>query len=75
MEVLFFGQLTDITGVASIEVAAANNTDTLEKILIEKYPGLLVAKYRMAVNKVMVQGCTTLMGQETIALMPPFSGG
>lgn len=75
MEILFFGQLTDITGTARIEVPAITDTDALKKVLIEKFPGLQAAKYSIAVNKKIVHEATVLNGQEVVALMPPFSGG
>lgn len=75
MEVLFFGQLTDITGTHRITVAAAADTVALEEMLLKQYPALQQAKYRLAVNTQMVHATVVLQGTETIALMPPFSGG
>ena len=40
-----------------------------------KYPGLLQAKYAIAVNKQIIQHKTALQQDAEVALLPPFSGG
>ncbi|MCU0374483.1 MAG: MoaD/ThiS family protein [Chitinophagaceae bacterium] len=75
MEILFFGQLTDLTGTDRVEVQGAADTETLKKVLTEKYPGLQGARYSLAVDKKIVHEAAVLSGQEVVALMPPFSGG
>jgi sulfur-carrier protein len=39
------------------------------------FPGLEKVKYMVAVNRVMIRENIPLAGNETVALMPPFSGG
>ena len=75
MEILLFGQLADIAGGAKARVDVVSDTDSLRAMLEERYPGLKKIKYMLAVNKQIVQSNTVLNGNETIALMPPFSGG
>ncbi len=75
IKVLFFGQLTDITGATSVEIPLAADTDELLKNLSEKYPALNSAKFVVAVNKKQINANTALDLQSTIVLMPPFSGG
>jgi molybdopterin synthase sulfur carrier subunit len=75
MEVLFFGQLADVAGKQDWEMDSVPDTDALKVMLETNFEGLKKVKYMMAVNRQMVQNNTPLSGTETIALMPPFSGG
>ena len=73
--ILFFGSLTDITSVSSFVGDDLMDTDTVKIFLEEKYPALKQSKYFIAVNQIMIQQNTTLTPGDTVALMPPFSGG
>ncbi|MBY0479960.1 MAG: MoaD/ThiS family protein [Chitinophagaceae bacterium] len=75
MEVLFFGSLIDETSISNIQVDTVSDTNELIQILCKRYPGLGSVKYFIAVNEKMVQGNTALNLNDTVALMPPFSGG
>jgi molybdopterin synthase sulfur carrier subunit len=75
VKVLFFGSLTDITGCSSLDIADILDTEQLQQQLAAQYPALAKAKYGLAVNKRMITGNTQLQQQDTVALMPPFSGG
>lgn len=74
-EILFFGSLTDATTISSLVADDLVDTDTVKTFLEEKYPALQTAKYFIAVNQQMVQQNTSLKPGDTVALMPPFSGG
>ncbi len=74
-EILFFGSLTDATTISSLVADDLADTDTVKTFLEEKYPALQTAKYFIAVNQQMVQQNTSLKPGDTVALMPPFSGG
>ena len=75
MTIKFFGQLTDIVGSNSIEMKDAANTDELVQQLQVKYPALVNSKYKVAVNRNIIQLNTFLNQEAEIALLPPFSGG
>ncbi len=75
IEILFFGSLVDGTAVSSITVETFSDTHTLLKYLEQQYPSLQSAKYFIAINQQMIQENTTLVSGDSIALMPPFSGG
>jgi molybdopterin converting factor subunit 1 len=74
-EVMFFGQLTDITGSARLEVKDAKDTDSLKEQLFQQYPALSLAKFRIAVDNKLVNDNTAINAGSKIAFMPPFSGG
>jgi molybdopterin synthase sulfur carrier subunit len=75
MEILFFGQLADLAGKPNWKTDSVEDTDALKALLEANFEGLNRVKYMMSVNRQMVQTNTPLSGSETIALMPPFSGG
>jgi len=75
VEIIVFGQLTDITGSASLQVEATADTDTLLRTLQRRYPQLTSSKYVVAVNKKIITANTAVSDADTIALLPPFSGG
>lgn len=73
--VLFFGQLTDISGYASLEMAHQETVAMLKKNLYEKYPLLKGSKHIIAVNNKMVVEDEIIPENAIVAFMPPFSGG
>jgi molybdopterin synthase sulfur carrier subunit len=72
--VLFFGKLAEVAG-SSIEVQQVSSTDELLAQLHAQYPLLASEKFVMAVDKKMISSNTSLSGNSTVALLPPFSGG
>lgn len=75
INVIFFGQLTDITGTAAVTVEDINDTSSLLEHLNKTYPELANSKYTIAVDKKVIAENTKLTDDSTVALMPPFSGG
>ncbi len=75
INLLAFGQLTDITGQSTWQMEDITDTDQLKKILIEKYPALTNSKYLVAVNMEVIHGNVKLNPGDVVALLPPFSGG
>ena len=75
MTVKVFGQLSDIIGSNSLQVDGVTSTDELIKTLQLKYPVITNFKYKVAVNRDIIQSNTTLQRDTEVALLPPFSGG
>lgn len=75
MKLKVFGQLTDLIGNSEVEIIDVSNTDKLVELLQIKYPELKNLKYKIAVNRNIIQRNTTLQQDVEIALLPPFSGG
>jgi sulfur-carrier protein len=75
MDIILFGQLTDITGIKNLKLNGIKDTLSLVKELNRKYPALEQTCYLLAVDKTIVVENTVLNEQSTIALMPPFAGG
>ncbi|MBK8245483.1 MAG: MoaD/ThiS family protein [Saprospiraceae bacterium] len=75
INILAFGQIVDIIGTSSWTISGVDNTDQLELKLTHDFPGLLYTKYAMAVNKKVIHQNTTLSHDDTVAILPPFSGG
>ena len=75
INILAFGQIRDITGHSSMKIGGVKNTNEVGQKLIELYPALRPLKYSLAVNKRIVQENTDLNDGDTVALLPPYSGG
>jgi sulfur-carrier protein len=75
INILFFGQLVDITGTDTILVENLKDTDSLMNSLHQTYPALSQSKYLISVDKKIIELNTLLTDNCTVALLPPFSGG
>lgn len=75
IKLLFFGNISDITGTGEMNYSDAADTDMLELDLINKFPQLKNFTYRIAVNKEIISKNTILNDSDEIAFLPPFSGG
>ena len=75
VNVIVFGQLTDIVGKTPLTMEDVADTTQLVQRLQERYPALVNAPYIIAVDKQIVNGNTALTGNNTVALLPPFAGG
>ena len=73
IKIIAFGQIAEITGKEIM--LEASDIDSLKIILGEKFPALSDRKFAIAVNKKLVQGNLELNQKDTVALMPPYSGG
>jgi molybdopterin synthase sulfur carrier subunit len=75
IQVIVFGQLTDILKNSSFTLHGITDTDGLVGELNKQYPALTNAKYMIAVDRQTVTGNIHLKEGSTVALLPPFSGG
>lgn len=75
MEILFFGQLTDVTGTSSIQIENPSDLEGLKKVLFEKYPMLRNSAFLVAVDNKLTNENIILMDNSVIAFMSPYSGG
>jgi molybdopterin converting factor small subunit len=75
VQVIVFGQLTDILGHSPVTMEDVADTSTLIQQLNQRYPALVNAPYIIAVDKKIVSENTPLTGNNIVALLPPFAGG
>jgi molybdopterin synthase sulfur carrier subunit len=73
IKIIAFGQIAEITGKEFFVVA--NDMDNLKFVLNIQFPALAEKKYAVAVNKKLVSDNVILTENDTVALMPPYSGG
>ena len=73
--VKLFGQIVDVVGNNLTHVNNVDDTDGLIQNLQLKHPALIDSKYRIAVNRYIIQSNTVLQQDAEVALLPPFSGG
>ncbi len=75
INILSFGSLTDVTGSSNFSMPVAPDTDALTEALKKQFPALADKKFILAINAVTVQNNTALKENDTVAILPPFSGG
>jgi sulfur-carrier protein len=75
VQVIVFGQLSDIMGHDPVTIDGAADTSELIDQLNKRYPALVNKPYIIAVDKQIVNEPTVLSGNNTVALLPPFAGG
>jgi sulfur-carrier protein len=75
INLLFFGQLTAITGSSSITLENIKDTESLQLYLVEKFPEMAHSKFVIALNNEVIQKNASIIDGDTLAFLPPFSGG
>lgn len=75
IEIISFGKIAEFIGSQKIEIAGINTTDELRAYLEASFPSLRNMKYKLALNKHIVQHNSDISNNDTVAIMPPFSGG
>ncbi|MBC6111429.1 MoaD/ThiS family protein [Pedobacter fastidiosus] len=75
IELLSFGKIAEFITVKRLMLDGISDTDGLKKHLEDKFPQLSEMKYKLAVDKRIIQENTILQNKAIIAIMPPFSGG
>lgn len=76
LNILFFGQLTDITQTTKMELNTPISTAfELDAFFKNEMPNLKNYKYQIAVNQKIISKDIILNEGDEIAFLPPFSGG
>lgn len=75
IEILVFGQLTDITGKGTVVVPLVGTSDELLRELWNLYPALQDRKFVISIDQQIIRNSKTINASSKIALLPPFSGG
>ncbi len=75
INILAFGQIAEIAGNSEWKSEGIESTDNLRLHLETDFPLLKSVKYSVAVNRRLVHGNEKLNDNDTVALLPPFSGG
>ena len=75
LQILLFGQLAQLAGTDRVMISGVKDTQSLRKDINALYPALQHIEYAIAVEKKIVNENTAIDIGNTIALLPPFSGG
>ncbi|PWS29969.1 MoaD/ThiS family protein [Pedobacter paludis] len=75
IELLSFGKIAEFITIKKLSIDGISDTDGLKKYLEDKFPQLSEIKYKLAVDKQIIQKNRIITDQATVAIMPPFSGG
>lgn len=75
IKIQLFGPLTEICNSHQIETELVADTHTLLEVLKKQYPALKTSIFVIAVNNQLRKENTLLQEDDTVSLLPPFSGG
>ena len=75
INILSFGQVAEALNADQLLLSDMDNTDRVLDYLKSVYPQLQTMEFTRAVNKQLIHGNTALKDDDTLALLPPFSGG
>ena len=75
IKIISFGKIAEMVTAQQLMIDEITGSDALKEHLESVFPELKNTKYKIAVNKQIVQGNINIPTGATIALMPPFSGG
>lgn len=78
MKLKFFGITQDIVGKTEIEINLSENTTilTLQNLLMKDYPKLKdLKKFAFAINEEYASPTDMITDTDTVAIIPPVSGG
>jgi len=78
IEVLFFGMSKDLAGVSKTNLEIDNhlNVRGFREALLQKFPSFSeMDSFAIAVNETYADDDSLLSGKDTVAIIPPVSGG
>lgn len=77
LNLLFFGVLTESTGLKSLclEGFTKNSLEDLNQQIREDFPKIKSTNYKIAVNQKMASLSQLLQDGDEVAFLPPFAGG
>lgn len=75
MKIIPFGPLTDIISKTELDIDGVTSVGQLRKHLVHVYPCLEGMSFSLAVNNTLSGEDGPVSREDTISLLPPFSGG
>ena len=75
INIMLFGQLAQLAGKDRIVLSGINDTLQLREEMNEMFPALEKIEYAIAVGKKIMHENAMIAEGDTVALLPPFSGG
>ncbi len=75
IEIITFGKIVEFMESQRISFEGIEDTDGLKLAIERSFPPLADMKYKLALNKNIVQQNMPINNNDVLAIMPPFSGG
>ncbi|MCU0415714.1 MAG: MoaD/ThiS family protein [Cytophagaceae bacterium] len=70
-----FGKITDILPEGTVELPMGSTVAEIRVLLHQLYPALQTLTYKIAVNARLSEETIQVQEGDTLALLPPYSGG
>lgn len=70
-----FGKLEELMGAKELIWSLPIDVKSLRNELIDMYPSLVEIQFAVSVNNKIVNGDAIIHKDDSVALLPPFSGG
>jgi len=75
IKVLLFGVLSEISNSNTFTIENIVDSQSLVLFLEKNYPKIIGKKYKISVNKNIIQENYCFNDNDEVALLPPFAGG
>lgn len=75
IEVLLFGQISEIAGQKLIMMENVKDKNELLRAVYAAYPALSDMRFKIAINQQITETNLKLNDGDEVALLPPFAGG
>ena len=73
--ILLFGNLAHIAETNKLIVQDINDTESVNDLMISKFPAFKKKKYIIALNQLLIKDNQSLKDGDELAFLPPFAGG
>ena len=73
--ILLFGNLAHIAETNKLIVQDVNDTESINDLMLSKFPAFKNKKYIIALNQQLVKDNQNLKDGDELAFLPPFAGG
>jgi len=75
IDIITFGKIAEFMESQRLSLSGISDTNSLKQELEKAFPPLASMKYKLALNKNIVQHNLPIQNLDSVAIMPPFSGG
>lgn len=75
IKIKVFGYLAEVLNNSNIVIENIADTKSLRDYISKEFSGAITIKYKIAVDREIVNENVTITSESEVALLPPFAGG